>query len=331
MVARPRRDAADIRAELSLESTLVDRMSLSEPRRGLALLHLGQGHHDLADLAEREIEALEHARSEARSAGAEERLREIDRLQERLRAEVSQHRLDVIRAFYTLVTTQPNAPCIDRALFELALMHQESGEGEHARRVFRTLIQRFPRSVLAAPSWLAFGEFYFESDDMESARQFYARMLEAFDPSNELYGYTLYKLAWSSRASEGTAAVRRKLIEAIVAIRARPSGPIGSRVLSAMRHDIARLFLGERDAPPDAAALRELTREVGDDAPWVLTSVADAARVAGDWATARAVLADLLETRRDLPYACEWMASRDAVTLCDPSEPSRYGTVSCSR
>jgi tetratricopeptide (TPR) repeat protein len=229
-----------------------------------------------------------------------------------------------------LLETQPNAPWLDRVLFEIALAHQESGQGDDARRAFRTLIQRFPQSPLAAPSWLAFGDFYFESGDMDSARQFYERMVATFDPSNEVYGYALYRLAWSFQATEGVAAVRRRLIEVSASLRARGAGPLGSRVLTAVRAEVARRFLDGRGAPPDDAALRELEREVGDDAPAVLTSVADAARVAGAWATARAVLTDLLAAHRDSPLACGWMGSRDALSRCDPSEPSRYGAVTCS-
>ena len=74
----------------------------------------------------------------------------------------------------------------------------EMGQGEEARRVFLTLIDRYPQSPFVPEAWVRLGDWYFDEVEPDALR----RAAEAFSkmdawPGHPLYARAIYKLGWT--------------------------------------------------------------------------------------------------------------------------------------
>jgi tetratricopeptide (TPR) repeat protein len=83
---------------------------------------------------------------------------------------------------------------MDELLFTLAYLLTEAKRDDAARIYYKRLIKDYPGSKLVPDAYLAFGEFYFEKKDLESALRFYDKVLQF--PSSRFYVYAKYKEAW---------------------------------------------------------------------------------------------------------------------------------------
>jgi tetratricopeptide (TPR) repeat protein len=83
---------------------------------------------------------------------------------------------------------------MDEVLFYLAYMLNQVQRQDKARLFFARLIRDFPTSKFIPDALLSFGEFYFQSGDMDNALKFYDRVLKF--RQSKVYGFALYKTAW---------------------------------------------------------------------------------------------------------------------------------------
>lgn len=83
---------------------------------------------------------------------------------------------------------------MDSVLFYMGFNYKEIGEAEKAQGAFIELIKRFPRSKFLADAWLAFGEFFFDIDEMDRAQKAYDKAAKFKDPKT--YGFAVYKRGW---------------------------------------------------------------------------------------------------------------------------------------
>ncbi len=114
-------------------------------------------------------------------------------------AALAQGKRMLARAVSLLATavTLPAAlrsPKLDEALFRLGTLYQQSGQPVEARRTFQHLIKDFPLSRFVPDAFLAFGDYFFEQNDMASARAFYEKVAQF--PKARVYAYALYKTGW---------------------------------------------------------------------------------------------------------------------------------------
>ncbi len=79
-------------------------------------------------------------------------------------------------------------------LFYLGFNYRERGANGAAQKIFTMLIKRYPQSQFIPDTLLAFGEIYFEADDIEAALRFYEKAAKYKD--SKVYGFALYKMAW---------------------------------------------------------------------------------------------------------------------------------------
>ena len=85
-------------------------------------------------------------------------------------------------------------PGYDEARFGHAFTLQRLGDYKGALVAFRELIKHHPTSPRIPDVYLAFADYYFNSGSVDTAAQFYAKVL-AF-PKSPLAAYAGYKLAW---------------------------------------------------------------------------------------------------------------------------------------
>lgn len=95
--------------------------------------------------------------------------------------------VEIIRHF-------PNFKNLDQVYFYLGANLMEVGKRKEAIDFFKRLINDFPKSQYIPNVLLAFGDFYFDNDDMEQALKAYQRVGQY--PKSSAYPYARYKEAW---------------------------------------------------------------------------------------------------------------------------------------
>jgi len=120
-----------------------------------------------------------------------------DQFKRRMKDELDESkklREQAVKVYVTIIKTYPDFDQLDNVYFFLGVNLLEIGKRAQALTIFRDMIKKYPGSVYIPNVLLAFGEYYFDNDDMEQAMKAYEKVLE-FKSSN-IYNYALYKMAW---------------------------------------------------------------------------------------------------------------------------------------
>src|SRR5690606_22480539 len=107
---------------------------------------------------------------------------------QRLRNESVEIYVDIIRNY-------PNFAALDQVYYYLGANLLEVNKRQEALDIFRRLIADYPQSQFVPNVLLAFGDDYFDRDDMASALKAYQRVRQY--PNSSVHGYARYKEAWS--------------------------------------------------------------------------------------------------------------------------------------
>ena len=83
---------------------------------------------------------------------------------------------------------------MDEALFYYAYTLQGAKRVDLARKVYQQLIQNYPNSKFIPFAFLAFADYFFETNNLAQAEKFYDKVLEF--PTSPVYAYALYKKGW---------------------------------------------------------------------------------------------------------------------------------------
>lgn len=161
-------------------------------------------------------------------------------------AEPTRSYAQTIKVFEQLITDWPNYRLLDGAYYLLAYCEQQQGNDARARDLFLTLIANRPKSDFVPEAWIRVGEFFFDEDDLDKARQGYSEAMKF--PKSRFYDKALYKLAWTHyRQDNFDEAIKnfRTLIEFSDAKEAR-TGKSGS-VLRAEAVQYMAISLAEED------------------------------------------------------------------------------------
>ena len=110
-------------------------------------------------------------------------------------AEPSRSYAQTIKVFEQLIRDWPQYRLLDGAYYLLAYSEQQQGNYERARDLFLTLIANRPDSEFVPEAWIRVGEFFFDEDELDKARQAYSEAMKF--PKSRFYDKALYKLAWT--------------------------------------------------------------------------------------------------------------------------------------
>ena len=119
---------------------------------------------------------------------------QLKRLKQEDLQRARQYRQDTLRVYEAIRKTFADYVKMDEVLFYMGFNYKEIGEAEKAQSAFTELIKKFPQSRFLADAWLAFGEFFFDIDEMDRARKAYDKAAKFKDPKT--YGFAVYKRAW---------------------------------------------------------------------------------------------------------------------------------------
>jgi len=96
----------------------------------------------------------------------------------------------------------PQYPRIDEVMYYLGKGALKDGKSKKDRNLLREgverlnrLVQNYPKSRFIAESYLALGEYYFETNSLYYAKTNYEKIITNFSKSS-MYNYALYKLGW---------------------------------------------------------------------------------------------------------------------------------------
>ena len=156
-----------------------------------------------------------------------------------------------IQTFERLIQDWPEYRFLDGAYYLLAYSKLQMGEEEQAKDIFLSLVIERPESEFVPEAWVRVGEYFFDNNDLISARDSYKKALEYTE--SRFYDKALYKLAWTHyREDDFDAAIGRfkQLVEYSDAEMER-TGQSGS-VLRAEAIQYAAISLAENDWDADA-------------------------------------------------------------------------------
>jgi cellulose synthase operon protein C len=132
-----------------------------------------------------------YAARDRKDRASEERLKR--RMNDELK-EASRQREEAVRIYAQIINNHPDFDQLDDVYFYLGVNLMEINKRPQALNIFRELIKKYPDSSYVPNVLLAFGEYYFDNDDMNAAKKAYQKVLEFKDA--EVRTYALYKLAW---------------------------------------------------------------------------------------------------------------------------------------
>ncbi|NMB73741.1 MAG: tetratricopeptide repeat protein [Myxococcales bacterium] len=99
-----------------------------------------------------------------------------------------------MRIYRIIFERYKDYPRRDEVLFTMGYNLYESGEKAEGVKMYWELIKSFPESRFVPDAYLAMGEHYFNSNDVNNAKKAYEKAL-AFKDS-KVYVFALYKLGW---------------------------------------------------------------------------------------------------------------------------------------
>ncbi len=100
-----------------------------------------------------------------------------------------------IALFRQLIADWPDYRLLDGAYYLLAYCELQMGNEQEARRLFAELIVQRPESEFIPEAWIRIGEFHFDYNELELAKQAYLEAMKF--PDSQFYDKALYKLAWT--------------------------------------------------------------------------------------------------------------------------------------
>jgi outer membrane protein assembly factor BamD (BamD/ComL family) len=98
---------------------------------------------------------------------------------------------------YKSLTDNPafrNYPKMDMALFYYGFTLQGGKYMKEARAVYDQLLKNYPNSKYVPEAHLAFGDYFFENNQLDDAEARYKQVLKF--PKSSVYWYAMYKMGW---------------------------------------------------------------------------------------------------------------------------------------
>ncbi len=225
----------------------------------------------------------------------------------------------LVRGAQRVVETAPAHPQMDAVLFRLGGALGALSRHDEALRVYRVLIQRFPMSPYVPHAYLVFAEHYFDTGVWESAKQFYERVVADARPTNRVFAYGTYRLAWTALMLGDPVTAERHFDAVSAYAAAHPDAPASAELARAARVDLATARAEAATSPADVLnTIRDLTRRAPSPAEGTDAIVRMALRLRDDarWPLARAAYQHLATQHASDARRCEWQREVARATVC---------------
>ncbi len=294
--------------EIELTERLFQRTPQSDPRRPDILFRLAEDYVEMQQGATAGARGLDEPIFQAQKAKNAAKVQQLQRQQQEHEQRVTRYRQEAIRQYARLVQQHPNYASMDQVLFYLAFALEELQQFDRAREVYYRLIKAYPTSRFIPNALLSFAEYYFAGGDMNSARQFYDRVLSFGIENNQVYGYALYKQAWCLFNLQDFRGSLNKFVEVIEFATQHPDVRDAAALARQARVEMVGAY-GQTGAPA-SRAFDFFRRYSGteDMAYTMLERLGELFFDTGHWPEAIAVYHDLMNRRPQSDRLCEWQS-----------------------
>ncbi len=318
--------------EVQLTATLVRNMTTTDPHRPDALMRLAENIQELGSSENGLGQDMEEQIFRERTAHHDQQVAALQRTQQQHFTQAQQYRTQLIRTFEVLVTDHPRYQRMDEVLFYLAFAYQDSHNQTDARRVYLTLIQRFPQSRFIPNAYLSFAEFFFEQGAMEEARQFYQRVIDINTPENQVYGFALYKIAWVYFNLSDFDASLQSFYRVVDYAREHQDNPSVAPLLRSARTELVGAYgavYGVSRPLRTGEAVNTFRRYAADEngAFDMFERLGELYQDAGQWPNSIAVYHQLMETRSTSDKFCIWQAQVAKAVIASQNRENQMREV----
>lgn len=100
-----------------------------------------------------------------------------------------------VKLYEGVLQRYPRFNRADSATYFLGVTYQELEQADRSVDAFRKLVKLYPQSAYVPDAYVLIGEYYFDRNEPFASLRAY-RQVKAY-PQHRLYGYAMYKLAWS--------------------------------------------------------------------------------------------------------------------------------------
>ena len=174
---------------------LVDRAPASNPQRAEFLFNLSELYWEKSRWYEQESFVKQDECYALKEAGDESKAKACEVSRTRMFEESQRLRNESVEIYVDIIRNYPTFAALDQVYYYLGANLLEVDKRQEALDIFRRLIADYPQSQFVPNVLLAFGDDYFDRDDMASALKAYQRVRQY--PQSSVHGYARYKEAWS--------------------------------------------------------------------------------------------------------------------------------------
>lgn len=208
-------------------------------------------------------------------------------------------RHEALRTYRDILDDHPGYARRDEVLFADAYNKAELGRREEAIAGYVELLRAFPGSRFAGDAQVQLGEHYFESNQLQKAREAYGQALDS--PNASLRNFARYKLAWCDYNAGDDEAAISKLKEVVADARG------GRGTADQRREALGDLVLGFARLDAIDEAMRYFEAEASEsEARHLIARLAGLLLDAGHPKSARRAYGWLIATAPDDPRGPEY-------------------------
>lgn len=164
------------------------------PKRAEFLFNLAEMYWDKSKFYETESFKKQDECFQLKDRGEQGRAQSCEQSRTDMLAESKRWREESVRLYVEIIQNFPTFKNLDEVYFYLGANLMEVGKKPQALDFFRELINSYPRSKYVPNVLLAFGDYYFDNDNMRDALKAYQRVGQY--KKSSVYPYARYKEAW---------------------------------------------------------------------------------------------------------------------------------------
>lgn len=219
---------------------LVDKASKDNPQRAEFLFNLSELYWEKSKYYEQESFAKQDECFAMQDAGDEGKAKACETSRKRMLEESKRLREESVQLYVDIIRNYPSFEDLDKVYYYLGANLMEVGKRDEALDIFRRLIADYPKSPFVPNVLLAFGDYYFDKDDMQSALKAYQRVRKY--PKSSVFGYARYKEAWCHFNLEGKEKALDTFLETLKIAKSNPNVSTSTGLVRQTRKDIVLTY-----------------------------------------------------------------------------------------
>ena len=240
VVEKQQQSAKELDKQIIRMKRLIDKAPKSNPQRAEFLFNLSELYWEKSKWYEQESFRKQDDCFAFQDAGDQGKFKACEVSRKRMLEESKNLREESVELYVDIIRNYPNFEALDQVYYYLGANLMEVGKRDEALDIFRRLIADYPKSKFVPNVLLAFGDYYFDKDDMQSALKAYKRVRKY--PKSSVHGYARYKEAWCHFNLEGKEKALDTFLETMAIAKKNPKVSTSSGLVRQTRKDIVLTY-----------------------------------------------------------------------------------------